>query len=107
MITMVEPPRLQVQFDAREKIIPILFEKYCKDKYQFVTVPPTREKNPRPGPIKRPTFHIRDDSEEIVAFFNPWGTAACYKEDFRQIYDIIVKEMNQAAKDALQEFEGI
>ena len=107
MITMVEPPRLQVQFDAREKIIPILYEKYCKDKYKFLTIPPTIEKNPKPGPIKRPSFHLRDDSGEVVASFNPWGIASCYKEDFKSISDTIVEEMNQAAKDALDEFEGI
>jgi len=97
---MVEPPRLQVQFDAREKIIPILFEKYCKETYKFVTIPPTVEKNPRPGPI-------RDESGELLAFFNPWGATSCYKEDFKPIYDKMVEEINQAAKDALEEFEGI
>ena len=107
MINMVEPPRLQVQFDAREKIIPILIEKYCKDKYELVIIPPTIEKDPKPGPIKRPTFHLRDDSGEVVAYFNPWGNAVCYKEEFKHIYDKMVKEINQAAKDALEEFEGI
>lgn len=107
MIIMVEPPRLRVQFDAREKIIPILFEKYCKETYKFVTIPPTVEKDPRPGPIKRPTFHIRDESGELLAFFNPWGATSCYKEDFKPIYDKMVEEISQAAKDALEEFEGI
>ena len=107
MINMVEPPRLQVQFDAREKIIPILIEKYCRDEYKLVIIPPTIEKDPKPGPIKRPTFHLRDDSGELVAFFNPWGAAACYKEEFKHFFDRIVKEINQVAKDALEEFDGI
>lgn len=107
MITMVEPPRLQVQFDAREKIIPILFEKHCKDKYKLLIIPPAIEKNPRPGPSKRATFHILDDSEELVAYFNPWGNAVCYKDEFKHFFDRLVKEINQAAKDALEEFEGI
>lgn len=107
MITMVEPPKLQVQFDAREKIIPILFDKYCNDTYKFVTVPATVEKDPKPGPIKRPTFHIRDESGELIAHFNPWGAAACYNEEFKPIFDKMVEEINQAVKDALDEFEGI
>ena len=83
------------------------FVNYYLDEYKLVIIPPTIEKDPKPGPIKRPTFHIRDDSGELVAFFNPWGTAACYKEEFKHFFDRMVKEINQAAKDALEEFEGI
>ena len=103
---MVEPPRLQAQFDAREKIIPILFEKHCKDKYQLEIVEPEKEKDPIPGPIKRPTFRILDDSGELVAFFNPWGGAECYKDEFQHFFKKMVKKIENAAKDALADFEG-
>ncbi len=107
MIKMVEPPRLQVQFDAREKIIPILFEKHCKDKYKLKIIPPTKEKDPKPGPILRPTFQIVDESGELIAFFNPWGKAECYKEEFKHFFEKMVREIEAAVKDALEEYDDI
>ena len=103
---MVEPPRLQVQFDAREKIIPLLFEKHCKHDYTLKIIPPENEKDPKPGPIKRPTFQILDESGDLVAFFNPWGGGECYKEEFKHFFERMKKEIEKAAKDALAEFEG-
>jgi hypothetical protein len=104
---MVEPPRLRVQFDAREKIIPILFDKHCKSKYQLEIIPPKKERDSKPGPIQRPTFRVLDESGELVAFFNPWGKAECYKEEFKHFFEKMVKEIETTAKDALEEFEGI
>ena len=106
MITMVEPPKLQVQFDARQNIIPVLFEKHCKDNYKLKIIPPKKEKDPKPGPIARPTFQILDDSGEIIAFFNPWGKAECFKDEFKHFFEKMVNEIENAAKDALAEFEG-
>ena len=102
---MVEPPRLQVQFDAREKMIPILFEKHCSDKYTLKIIPPEKEENPKPGPIKRPTFQILDQSGELVAYFNPWGRAECYSDEFKEIYKRLIKKIEKAAKDALADFK--
>ena len=107
MIKMVEPPRLQVQFDARQKTIPIVFDKYCKDKFQLEIVPPKKEKDPKPGPIKRPTFRILDEKGKLVAYFNPWGNAECYNDNFKDFFDRMVKDIEKAAKDALVEFKGI
>lgn len=104
---MVEPPRLRVQFDAREKIIPILFEKHCKDKYQLEIIPPKEDEDPKPGPIQRPTFQVVDEYGELIAFFNPWGKAECYKEEFKHFFDKMIEKIEAAAKDALEEFEGI
>ncbi|HUU79285.1 MAG TPA: hypothetical protein VMX55_13145 [candidate division Zixibacteria bacterium] len=103
---MVEPPRLQAQFDARQKIIPILFEKYCKENYKLEIIPPKKEKDPKPGPIARPTFRVLDSSGELVAFFNPWGNAECYKDKFKELYEKLVREIEKTAKDALRDFEG-
>lgn len=103
---MVEPPRLQVQFDAREKIIPIVFQKNCSENYELEVIPPKKETDPKPGPIKRPTFRILDSSGELVAFFNPHGAAECYNEEFRPCFDRMAHEIEKAAKDALEEFKG-
>jgi len=103
---MVEPPRLRVQFDAREKIIPILFEKHCKQEYTLKIIPPIEEKDPKPGPIKRPTFQVLDQSGELVAFFNPHGGGECSKEEFKPYFERLKKEIEKAAKDALADFEG-
>ena len=103
---MVEPPRIQVQFDARQEIIPILFEKNCKDNYKLEIIPPKKEKDPKPGPIPRPTFRVLDDSGELIAYFNPRGNAECYKDEFKHFFDRMVKEIEKAADDALREFEG-
>ena len=103
---MVEPPRLRVQYDAREKMIPILFEKHCKDNFKLKIIPPVKEKDPKPGPIKRPTFQVIDARGELVAFFNPWGGAECYKDEFKHFFDRMVKKIEKAAKDALDDFKG-
>ena len=103
---MVEPPRLQVQFDARQKVIPILIEKHCKQSYTLKVIPPEKEKNPKPGPMKRPTFQVLDASGELVAFFNPWGGGECMKEEFKPYFNRLKKEIEKAAKDALADFKG-
>ena len=103
---MVEPPRLQVQFDARQKMIPIIFEKYCKEKYLLEIIPPKKEKDPKPGPIQRPTFRVLNELGELYAFFNPWGNAECYKEEFKPLFDKIIIEIEKATKEALRNFEG-
>lgn len=102
---MVEPPRLQIQFDAREEVIPKVFEKYCKDNYKLDIIQPKKEKNPKPGPIARPTFRVLGDKEELIAFFNPWGHAECYQDEFKKHFKKMVKEIEKAAKDALREFQ--
>lgn len=107
LFIMVEPPRLQVQFDARQKIIPELIKKHCENKYKMKIVEPKEEKDPKPGPIKRPTFQVLDDNGELIAFFNPWGGAECYKDEFKHFFDKIVKKIEKAAKDALDDFTGI
>ncbi|MHA1221077.1 MAG: hypothetical protein ACTSQB_05020 [Candidatus Heimdallarchaeota archaeon] len=104
---MVEPPRIGVQFDARQKIIPILFEKHCQDKYKLEILLPEKEKDPKPGPSRRPTFRVLDESGELVAFFNPFGNAECFKDEFKHFFDRMVKEIEYAAKEALSDFEGI
>ncbi|NHJ85832.1 MAG: hypothetical protein FK734_10245 [Asgard group archaeon] len=104
---MVEPPRLQVQFDARQKMIPILFERHCKANYKLNIIPPKKEKDPMPGPIPRPTFQVLDDTGELIAFFNPWGAAECYKEEFKPFFEKMVKEIEHAAKEALMGFQGL
>lgn len=103
---MVEPPRLQVQFDARQKIIPILFEKHCSHNYELEIIPPKKEKNPKPGPIARPTFRVLDSTGELIAFFNPHGAAECFKDEFKYYFEKMVQEIEKAAKDALEEFKG-
>lgn len=97
---MVEPPRLQVQFDARQKIIPIIIEQHCKKDFTLKEIPPEIEKDPKPGPTPRPTFQILDKSGELVAFFNPWGGGECFKEEFKHYFE------RMKAEDALAEFEG-
>ncbi|HUT82829.1 MAG TPA: hypothetical protein VMZ29_16655 [Candidatus Bathyarchaeia archaeon] len=104
---MVEPPRLRVQFDAREKIIPLIIEQHCKGNYKLNIVKPEKEIDPKPGPIRRPTFQVLDTTGELVAFFNPWGGAECYKTEFKHFFEKMVAEIEKAAKDALAEFEGI
>ncbi|MBD3189060.1 MAG: hypothetical protein GF308_00365 [Candidatus Heimdallarchaeota archaeon] len=106
MMDMVEPPRLRVQFDARENQIPIVFEKHCSEDYKLEVIPPKKEKDPKPGPIRRPTFRILNASGELVAFFNPHGAAECYKEEFKPFFDRMKQEIEKAAKEALEEFLG-
>jgi len=48
-----------------------------------------------------------DDSGELIAFFNRWGKAECYKEEFKHFFEKIVENIEAAAKDALEDFEGI
>jgi hypothetical protein len=104
---MVEPPRIQVQVDARQKAIPTLFARFCpEDKYDLEIVSPKKEKHSKPGPSKRPTFRILNKSGELVAYFNPWGNAECYKDDFQPLFDKIVKKIEKAAADALAKFKG-
>ena len=107
VITMVEPPRLQVQFDAREKIIPEIVKKHCNESYLLQIINPEEEKDPKPGPISRPTFRVLDDSGELVAHFNPWGGSECHKEEFKHFYEKMVADIEKAAADALAEFKGI
>jgi hypothetical protein len=104
---MVEPPRLRVQFDAREEMIPKVFEKYCKKKYILEIIPPEKEEDPKPGPIPRPTFRVLTHSKELVAHFNPWGGSKCYSDDFINIFDKMEADIEAAAKEALADFEGI
>ncbi|MBN1327897.1 MAG: hypothetical protein JXA54_00360 [Candidatus Heimdallarchaeota archaeon] len=102
---MVEPPHLQVEFDTRQKMIPIVFEKYCKANYRLKIVPPKKEKDPKPGPILRPTFQVIDESGELIAFFNPWGGAECYKEEFKHFFARIVKEIEKGVEEAARDFK--
>jgi hypothetical protein len=103
---MAEPPRLRVQFDARQKVIPLLFDKHCKQGYILKVIPPEIEKDPKPGPIARPTFQVLDQVGELVAFFNPWGGGECKKEEFKSYFDRLKTEIEKAAKEALADFEG-
>ena len=100
MINMVEPPRLQAQFDARENIIPKIIKKYCKENYHLEVIPPEKEEDPKPGPIRRPTFRVLNDSRELVAHFNPWGGSKCHKEKFKHIFEKMVVGIEKAAADA-------
>ncbi len=104
---MVEPPHLQAEFDARQKLIPQVFEKHCKQNYTLKIIPPKKEKDPLPGPIARPTFQILDDSGELIAFFNPWGKAECYKDEFKHFFDRIVKEIETGVEEAKRDFKGL
>ncbi|NHJ49663.1 MAG: hypothetical protein FK733_17870 [Asgard group archaeon] len=104
---MVEPPRLRVQFDAREKIIPIIFDKYCKGKFTLEIIPPEKEDDPKPGPIPRPTFRVLDKSCDLLAHFNPWGGAKCHDKDFIDTFELMKKDIEKAAQDALDEFTRI
>jgi len=80
-------------------------EKYCKEKHTLEVIPPKKEKNPKPGPIPRPTFRILDSAGELVAFFNPHGRAECYKDDFKPLFEKMLAEIKTAVKEAALEFQ--
>ncbi|MCF2144604.1 MAG: hypothetical protein K9W42_12965 [Candidatus Heimdallarchaeota archaeon] len=103
---MVEPPYLQVEFDTRQKFIPKLVEKYCKEKYRLEIIPPKIGADPKPGPIPRPTFRILDvTTGELVAFFNPHGRAECYHDDFEPLFEQILTDLKKAVEEAALEFK--
>ncbi|MEA2071012.1 MAG: hypothetical protein U9O98_06945 [Asgard group archaeon] len=103
---MVEPPRLQVQLDARQNAIPASFEEICsKDNFELKIILPKKEKDPKPGPSKRPTYRILDNSGGLIAYFNPWGNAEYYNENFKPFFDKMVKKIEQAAAKALEKFK--
>lgn len=103
---MVKHPRYQAMDDARERAIPLLYLKYCKYDYKLEIIPPVKEKDPKPGPIPRPTFRMLNLKDNLVAHFHPYGTGKCYKDDFKPTFDKIMQEIDKAAKEALALYEG-
>ena len=102
---MVKHPRYQAMDDGRQSEIPRAFERHCGNMYQLKRIEPVREKDPKPGPIPRPTFQVLDSDGKLVAHFHPWGNSECHDESFRQIFELMNKDIEQAATRALQEYE--
>ncbi len=103
---MVKHPRYQAMDNARQSEIPRAFAKYCGKEFEIKRIEPVREKDPKPGPIPRPTFQILNASGTLVAHFHPNGYSECHDESFRNIYEKMKDAIEKAAQRALEEYEG-
>jgi hypothetical protein len=101
---MVKPPKYQAQDVGRLKEIPRAFERYCPDSYSLEKVGP-RKGPPIPGPTPRPTFRVLDENGELVAYFHPYGNSECYSNDFKEIYEKMLKDIEKAGIEAMEQYE--
>ncbi len=104
MREMVKHPRYQAQDVGRMEEIPRAFERYCPHSYKIERVEPKRDPK-TVGPIPRPTFRIIDDTGRLVAHFHPYGHSECHEEAFREIYEKMARDIEQAGFSAMQQFE--
>jgi hypothetical protein len=90
--------------NAREYAIPRAFEEYCSSDFQLKRIEPFIPDEPRPGPIPRPTFEVYNKEGEMVVQFYPNGYSECKVEQFRPVYDRMMKAIEKAAQRGLKEF---
>ena len=100
---MVKHPRYQAMDNARQEAIPNTIEKYCGDGFSMKKVIP-KEKQSRPGPIPRPSFHVFKGKEQMASFY-PNGHSECYDDEFKDIYDKILNDVEEVGEKALKKFE--
>lgn len=101
---MVKHPRYQAQDVGRMEEIPRAFERYCPTSYKLERVEPKRDPK-TVGPIPRPTFRILDETGKLVAHFHPYGHSECHDDAFKEIYEKIAKDVEQAGFSAMTQFE--
>ena len=71
----------------------------------MVEIPPIKHFGGWTGPLPRPTFEVRERSNnELVAEFFPNGFNRCHKDDFSQIFDRMVEAIERAGKAAYDDF---
>ncbi len=102
---MVKPPRFQAMDNARQREIPVAFEKFKTAQFQMKKIEPKELEEKIPGPLPRPTFQILDSDGKLVAFFHPHGYGECKEESFKPIFDKMFKAIKRAANKALKEYE--
>ena len=101
---LVKHPKYQAMDNARQHAIPRAFEEYTNEEYTLKRIEPYISDEPRAGPIPRPTFEVYNKDGKMVAQFYPNGYADCKHEEFRQIFDRMVKAIETAAQRGLKEF---
>ncbi|MBD3406364.1 MAG: hypothetical protein GF411_09660 [Candidatus Lokiarchaeota archaeon] len=101
---MVKHPKYQAMDDARQSEIPRAFEKYCPEEYELDIIQPKRD--PRPGPIPRPTFRVLDSDGHLLAHFHPNGYSECHNDSFKDIYEKMKVMIEKAAKRGYEEYQG-
>ncbi len=104
MRELVKHPRYQAQHVGRMEEIPRAFERYCPNSYRLERVAPKRDPK-TVGPIPRPTYRILNEKGELVAHFHPYGHSECYDDSFKEIYDKMARDIEQAGFSAMQRFE--
>jgi hypothetical protein len=103
----MKPPQYEKMDEGRETAIRINFEKYCGKggRYRLIEIPPMKHTEGWCGPIPRPTFEVRERSNnDLVAEFFPNGFYRCHKDEFSQIYDRMVEAIETAGKEAYDSF---
>ncbi len=100
---MVKHPRYQAMDNARQDAIPKVIETYCGDEFQTKKIMP-QSKQTRPGPIPRPSFHVLKGKDRVASFY-PNGHSECYIDDFKEVYDKIMRNLEEIAEKALKRFE--
>ena len=102
---MVKHPRYQAQDVGRMEEIPRAFKRYCPESYELERIGPFREEDPRPGPIPRPTFRVLNEKGDLVAHFHPYGNSECHNDSFKDIFEKMARDIEQAGFSAMESFE--
>ncbi len=100
---MVKHPRYQAMDNARQDAIPLAIDNYCGEEFQMKKIMP-QSKQSRPGPIPRPSFHVSRGADRVASFY-PNGHSECFDDEFKEIYDKIVKDVEEVGEKALVQFE--
>ena len=105
---MVKHPKYQAMDDARQDAIPKAINNFCNDDYKLKRNEPYNSKNQdnrSSGPRPRPTFEVINKNNKRVAIFYPNGYSECFDNEFKGIYEKIVQKIDEAADQALHEYE--
>lgn len=106
---MVKHPKYQAMDDARQEAIPRLFAEICGNRQDLSLerVEPVVAVDPKPGPIPRPIFHVKQAGrDDNLAVIHPNGYAECFEDSFKESFDKMVQELEDIAKQALRDFNG-
>lgn len=104
---MVKHPKYQAMDSAREELIPILVKEKISENPDLLLIETPPNYNPEiDGPIPRASFTVKNKKTgKLVATFHPYGHNSCKDESFQDDFDDIVKRLQNAADEALKEFE--